>query len=186
VLRGPLPEVFASRRVLDAVENIRKAAGRKARVRVRKQPHRIRHIEPQDFTDLRKRADLTRKQAADLLNVSGRTVQNWETGGARIPWMAYRMLRVLTGYALPGKAWEGWTVCGDRLYAPNGRWYEANTLEQVEQVFAMARLWRQDYARSCKNHERAIIPFPDRLSASQIPQNRVAGNDLVSAQGGAR
>ena len=120
-----------------------------------------RFIDPQDFRDVRKRADLTRKQAADLLDVAVRTVQNWETGGARIPWLAYRMLRILTGYALPGKAWEGWTVCKDRLYAPNGHWYEANSLEQIEQVFAMSRLWRQDYARRHQKHLAEVVPFPE-------------------------
>ena len=64
-------------------------------------------------------------------------MQNWETGGARIPWMAYRMLRILRGYALPGKAWEDWSVHGDRLVAPNGRCYEANSLEQIEIIFGM-------------------------------------------------
>lgn len=82
-----------------------------------------------------------------------RTIQNWETGGARIPWMAFRMLRILIGYALPGTAWEGWTVHGDRLIAPNGRWYEANTLVQIEHIFGMARLWHRDYkARNLKHH----------------------------------
>ena len=65
-----------------------------------------RYIHPEDFRELRHDADLTRKQAADLLDVAVRTAQNWEIGGARIPWMAFRMLRILTGYALPGKAWE--------------------------------------------------------------------------------
>lgn len=118
-----------------------------------------RWIEPQDFRDIRKRADLTRKQAADVLDVTVRTVQNWETGGARIPWLAFRMLRILTGYAMPGKAWEGWTVCGDRLYAPNGHWFDANSMEQIEQVYAMARLWRQDYARRHRRPAAVVVPF---------------------------
>ena len=127
---------------------------------------RGRYIHPEDFRDLRRSADLTRKQAADLLDVAVRTVQNWETGGARIPWMAYRMLRILTGYALPGKAWEGWLVHGDRLYAPNGRWYEANTLEQIEHVFGMARLWRKDYlARVAALRHPAVGTSPHGLSA---------------------
>lgn len=75
---------------------------------------RGRYISPGDFRNLRRFSGLTRKQAAELLDVTARTIQNWETGGARIPWMAYRMLRILTGYALPGKAWEGWSVHGDR------------------------------------------------------------------------
>lgn len=119
-----------------------------------------RYVSPQDFMDIRKRDDLTRKQVADLLDVTVRTVQNWETGGARIPWMAFRMLRILTGYALPGKAWEGWTVQGDRLIAPNGRWYEANMLEQIEQVFGMARLWRQDYTKRHQKPVAVVLPFP--------------------------
>lgn len=121
---------------------------------------RGRYISPGDFRNLRRFSGHTRKQAAELLDVTARTIQNWETGGARIPWMAYRMLRILTGYALPGKAWEGWSVHGDRLYAPNGRWYEANSLEQIEQIFGMARLWHQDYNRRSGKHLPVVLPFP--------------------------
>lgn len=80
----------------------------------------------------------------------------------RDPWIAYRMLRILTGYALPGKAWEGWTIQGDRLIAPNGRWFDANSMEQIERVYALARLWRQDYER---RHHR-LVPFPAPVPAS--------------------
>lgn len=119
-----------------------------------------RYIDPQDFRDMRRRGDLNRKQAADLLDVTVRTIQNWETGGARIPWLAYRMLRILSGSALPGKAWEGWTVHGERLYAPNGRWFDANLLEQVERVYAMARLWREDYAKRQHRPAAVVLTFP--------------------------
>lgn len=134
-----------------------------------------RWIEPQDFRDIRRRADLNRKQAADLLDVTVRTIQNWETGGARIPWIAYRMLRILTGCALPGKVWEGWTVHGDRLYAPNGRWFDANLLEQVERVYAMARLWRQDYAKRQHRPDAVVLPF----LALVEPQKPPAGKRLI-------
>ena len=132
-----------------------------------------RYVSPEAFRDLRKLADLTRKQAADLLDVAVRTIQNWETGGARIPWMAFRMLRILTGYALPGTAWEGWTVHGDRLIASNGRWYEANTLEQIEHVFGMARLWRRDYlARNARfrTGKSEVLLFP-----VAAPRQRIGG-----------
>lgn len=136
-----------------------------------------RWISPQDFADLRKQSGMTRKQAAKALDVTVRTIQNWETGGARIPWMAYRMLRVLRGYALPGFSWQGWTVDGDKLIAPNGRWFDASSLEQVEQVFGMARLWRQDYATRNRPAIAVVLPFPDRkkqvewrLEALQLAQ----------------
>ena len=122
-----------------------------------------RWINPQDFRDLRHQAGMTRKEAAAALDVTPRTIQNWETAGARIPWMAYRMLRILRGYALPGVAWEGWTITGDILHAPNGRRFAANELAHIEQVFSMARLWRQMYAASGRAKTAStVVSFPDR------------------------
>lgn len=116
-----------------------------------------------DFADLRKQAGMTRKEAAKALDVTPRTVQNWETGGARIPWMAYRMLRILRGYALPGVAWQGWTIRNGELFNPAGRSFDAVWLENVEYVFAQARLWRQMYARSgVQKMASTVVPFPDR------------------------
>lgn len=119
-----------------------------------------RWIEPQDFRDLRRFAGLTRREAAAALDVTGRTIQNWETGGARIPWLAYRMLRILQGYALPGSDWEGWTITGDTLTAPNGRHFTAGELQHIEQMFGMARLWRQDYTRRHQKPFALVLPFP--------------------------
>lgn len=126
----------------------------------RKTSHRW--IEPSDFVDLRKQAGMSRKQAAAALDVTPRTIQNWETGGARIPWMAHRMLRILRGYALPGIHWEGWTVHGDLLQAPNGRCFMASEMQHLEQVFGMARLWRLTYTRAAREKTAStVIPFPD-------------------------
>lgn len=126
-------------------------------------PKKNRWIDPQNFRDLRRQAGMTRKEAADALDVTPRTIQNWETGGARIPWMAYRMLRILRGYALPGTAWEGWSVHGGELFSPNGRSFDAVSLAYLEQVFGMARLWRQMYAASGRRKTaETVIPFPDR------------------------
>lgn len=120
-------------------------------------------IDPHDFADLRKGSGLTRLQAAEELNVTPRTIQNWETGGARIPWMAYRMLRVLRGVALPGVAWDGWTVCGSQLFSPTGRSFDAVWLLDVGNTFAQARLFRQMYAASGRAKTAStVLPFPDR------------------------
>ena len=81
------------------------------------------------------------------------------------------MLRILRGYALPGKDWEGWTIDGDTLRAPNGRHFTANELQHIEQIFGMARLWRQMYFRPAAERPQhredaqeavgAVLPFPD-------------------------
>ena len=127
---------------------------------------RRRYIDPQDFSELRRFSGLTREQAADLLDVTRRTVQNWELGKARIPWMAYRMLRIVLHSALPGKEWDGWTLYRGRLYSPNGHWFDAAWLEHNEQVFSMAKLWLQEQARKRKRPAAVVLPFPGALSDS--------------------
>ena len=147
---------------------------------------RRRWIDPQDFADLRKQAGLTRHEAAEELNVTPRTIQNWETGGARIPWMAYRMLRILRGQALPGVFWEGWTVSGRELVSPTGRTFDAVWLLYMEQIFAQAKFWRQMYSNSGRAKTAStVLPFPDRrrqLQEKPKPQHaplttRRASND---------
>lgn len=130
-------------------------------------------IDPQDFRDLRRSLHLTRKQSAAALDVTPRTVQNWETGGARIPWMAYRLLRLQRGCALPGKAWEGWTIQGDTLHAPNGRHFTAGELQHIEQVFAMSRLWRQEYAGRHQKPAAVVLPFLALDQTTAEPQNHL-------------
>lgn len=135
-----------------------------------------RWISPQDFADLRKQASMTRKEAAKALDVTPRTVQNWETGGARIPWMAYRMLRILRGYALSGVAWEGWTIRNHELFNPAGRSFDAVWLENVEYVFAQARLWRQMYTRAGQQKTAStVVPFPDRMRTPIEKQKPLEG-----------
>ena len=146
---------------------------------------RAHYVDPADFRDLRCYSGLTRQQVADELRVTVRSIQNWETGGARIPWMAYRMLRILRGYALPGTAWDGWEIHRDRLYAPNGRWYDLNFLEQIEPIFGMARLWRRDYLRRNQKHLSVVGTSPHGLSASLHPaaqETREAASNLPSAK----
>ena len=142
-------------------------------------------IDPQDFRDLRKQSGLTRLQAADELNVTVRTIQNWETGGARIPWMAFRMLRILRGYALPGHHWHGWTIHKDQLIPPGGRPLDAANLCYLGAVFAQAKLWRQMYSRSGRAKTAStVVEFPDRR---QTPSGNQKPLVERSAQfGGAR
>lgn len=142
-------------------------------------------IDPQDFRDLRRQAGMTRKQAAEALNVTERTIQNWETGGARIPWMAFRMLRILCGYALPGHHWEGWTIHKDQLIPPGGRPLDAANLCYLGAVFAQAKLWRQMYARSgLQKTASTVIPFPDRKQPPSENPNPLAKRSAQS--GGTR
>ena len=142
-------------------------------------------IDPESFRDLRKFSGLTRAEAAKALDVTPRTIQNWETGGARIPWMAFRMLRILRGYALPGHHWEDWTVCGRNLFSPDGRAFEAENLYYLQNTFAQAKLWRQMYSASGRAKTAStVIPFPDIRRSHEDESNPLA--ERLQHQGGAR
>lgn len=57
---------------------------------------------------------------AQFLQVSTRTVHEWISGRVRIPFAAYKLLRVQLHYELPGQAWNGWHLSAGRLYTPEG------------------------------------------------------------------
>lgn len=56
--------------------------------------------------------------AANFLQVSPRTVQLWVSGRVRIPYAAYKLMRLQLRYELPGEAWAGWHLSAGKLYTP--------------------------------------------------------------------
>ena len=63
---------------------------------------------------------LSRADCAKFLHVTERTLHNWESGRHDIPFAAYKLLRLVTGQELPGKAWDGWSISGGKLWTPEG------------------------------------------------------------------
>ncbi|WP_382157891.1 VC1465 family Xer recombination activation factor [Hydrogenophaga sp. ANAO-22] len=61
---------------------------------------------------------LTEADVARFLQVTTRTVYAWISGRARIPYAAYKLLRLQLHYELPGDAWKGWSISAGRLYTP--------------------------------------------------------------------
>ena len=84
-------------------------------------------------------AAMDRKGVAELLRVTVRTVRNWECGATRVPYSAFKLLRILTGYALPGEAWRGWSMRGDTLWSPECKAFEAWGMGYLSLIFGMAR-----------------------------------------------
>ena len=52
------------------------------------------YIWPNDFYLMRRRAFLTTLEASKLLDVTHKTLQNWEKWRVRIPYTAYRVLKI--------------------------------------------------------------------------------------------
>lgn len=61
---------------------------------------------------------LTEADVARFLQVTTRTVYAWISGRVRIPYAAYKLLRLQLHYELPGDAWKGWSISAGRLYTP--------------------------------------------------------------------
>jgi hypothetical protein len=64
--------------------------------------------------------------AAKILRVTDRTLHNWELGRARVPYAAYKLLRILRGWELPDPAWKGYRLQGDTLWSPEGMGFKAS------------------------------------------------------------
>lgn len=91
----------------------------------------------------RLKAAMTRDQAAAVLGVAPKTVRNWEAGRSRVPYSAFKLLRILGGYALPGQAWHGFYLRGDTLWSPEGKAFQAADLAWWGLTVAMARSFRE-------------------------------------------
>ncbi len=87
----------------------------------------------------RLKSGFTRRGAAEVLGVQPQTIRNWEAGRSRVPYSAFKLLRILGGYALPGEAWRGFYLRGDTLWSPEGKPFQASDLAWWGLTVAMAR-----------------------------------------------
>ena len=98
-----------------------------------------------EFKDARIEGGLSRQQAARVLHVSDRTIRNWEIPNRRVPRLAHQLLRIHYCYELPGEAWRGWRLVGDRLYSPERLAFAAHEAAWWSLTCAMARQWLRQY-----------------------------------------
>lgn len=97
------------------------------------------YIDPDAFHLARRKAGLTVKQTAIELNVNEHTIRNYENGAVQIPYPSFRLLRLLAGYSLLGKKWEGWGFHQNKLWTPEGRSFEAHELRYIATYISLAR-----------------------------------------------
>lgn len=107
-----------------------------------------------------------------MLAVSVKTLSNWEAGRSRVPYAAFKLLKVMTSYELPGEAWERWSLRGDTLWSPDGRSFKAWELMQLEHVFSEARLWRDVLFPKSNKPTGKILPYRTKADKVQQPTRR--------------
>ncbi|KFA22748.1 hypothetical protein FQK02_11195 [Xanthomonas vasicola] len=144
------------------------------------------------FQDDRYRLRLTHLTAAKLLDVSVRTVQNWESAKTRIPHSAFKLVRLLaSGKHLEGPAWKDFHVRGDTLITPEGHTFPAADFAWWSLLFRQAEAFRT-LSRQKRQAERAqatagsvagacASPEPGELAAvakSLLKQVRSAPSNL--------
>lgn len=104
-------------------------------------------IDKDQFRDVRKMNRLSIDETAKLLQVTSRTIAHWESGVTRIPYSAFKLLRILANGELLPTAWKGWVIKGDTLWSPINRPFRQHELTYISHYFTMARYWQADYER---------------------------------------
>ena len=135
-----------------------------------------------DFRTYRLRAKLSIKEASQWLGVSARTIQEWESPrGVRIPYSAFRLMRVRCGYELPHPDWFGWAFVDGELWGPAmGRGFTAAELEQHELYCRMADAWRRDYDKRAAEARLNAAKWGESALASHSGDlNEIARNRCV-------
>ncbi len=137
-------------------------------------------IDSEDFYTVRRRAGLTPGQAAEMLQVTTRTLRNWENGSSRIPYAAYRLMRLFAGHAIVDKAWDGWSIYQGVLYGPAGRGFEPHQLNYLGNYLWMARQWLKERAAANAAEKQTFLatrvakPSVSELEALQRDEARGA------------
>ena len=104
------------------------------------------------FRDFRWTANLSVADAAKLLRVSERTIHNWEAGRVRIPYAAYKLLRIVRGGQFAHPAWRGWFVRGDTLWSPENHGFRPSDSSWWSLLIRQAHQFR------CMVREQAKTP----------------------------
>ena len=124
----------------------------------RAHPHFV-WADPERFYIERVSAGLTQAQACVYLGVTRRTMHNWENGKTRIPFPAFKLIRMRARSIVHVEGWEGWRYGRDgALVTPDGRTFQPWELQNLQLVVSLARRYSEG---------RRALPLPagtDKLS----------------------
>lgn len=123
---------------------------------------------------------------AKFLQVTPRTVHAWISGRVRIPYAAYKLLRVQLHYELPGEAWSGWSLSAGRLYTPEGFELNPHDFTWWSLLCRKASMFSTLYARETtapggprlRGVAGAVVPskrLPERTLCPKVNSRRLVG-----------
>ena len=134
------------------------------------------------FREARLSVGLSVVGCAELLKVSERTMRGWESGATRIPYTAYKLLRLLRGgRVLSHPDWKHFTVRGNVLISPEGHEFVAGELGWLSllvrraRAFAKRQVDRTDLAETGSRHAaRAAASGPASRPDGQQEEEQAA------------
>jgi DNA-binding XRE family transcriptional regulator len=140
--------------------------------RPRAHPHFV-WADPARFHLARRTAGLTQVETAYYLGVTERTMRNWETGRTRIPYPAFKLVRMRARAIVHAPGWEGWSFARDgALVTPDGRSFQPWELAQLQLVVSLSRRYL--------DARRKPLPLPggigDTAAAARSATAAVASN----------
>lgn len=103
---------------------------------------KVRAVTASRFHETRLTCGLSIAAAAKLFRVTERTLQNWEAGKVRVPYAAYKLMRILRGHEFPDPAWKGYRVVGDTLWSPEGHSFKPSQMTWWSLTCRMAAEFR--------------------------------------------
>lgn len=98
------------------------------------------------------------------MRVSERTLHNWEAGRVRIPYAAYKLIRILRGYELPGDAWKGYRLIGDTLWSPENLPFKAADARWWSLTVCMAHEFKKQTKAQRERLAETSAPAPQTAS----------------------
>lgn len=136
-------------------------------------------------------ADLGLKHpdAAKMLRVSLRTLQNWLSGQHQVPYSVYKLLRLMRYMELPGQAWAGWHFSRGHLITPEGRAISGNDgawwsllVRQAHSFGALYREKQLDQLARIQEQQRHAMEAASTVGADAIRSDYQAAPGAVGGE----
>ena len=127
-------------------------------------------------------AGLSIDATAKMLHVTPRTIRYWFAGKVAVPYAAYKLVRVLRWFELPGKQWAGWHMHSGKLWTPEGHGFTPHDQNWwsllVRQARSATTLYREN--RGLK------LQLRGRGTAAVVAVDASASTETAAAAPGAR
>ncbi len=139
---------------------------------------------------MRQSASLSRRATAKLLHISLRTLHNWESGKVRIPYAAYKLIRLFNSYEIFHPIWKDWRIVGSRLITPEGHSLDASNFHWLSLMARRAEAFGKTYQKlgqlqaQAKPHTGAAAAIPSGLVYNSTSRTENSENQQIQGSHG--